>query len=305
MESFLVFLSAVFAAPFFSGVILKVKAFFGGKKGPSVFIPYYTLIKLFQKASVYSKSTTYIFKLSPMISLTIGLLTLLFFPFAGRASVLSFNGDIIAIVYFMALGRFFTILAALDTASPFEGMGAAREAYFSIIAEATLFMILLLFYLMNRELNLSSYLMQEKSIFLWKTAGSSLLFIIVSLFMLLLAENSRVPVDDPSTHLELTMIHEVMILDHSGPDLALIELGASLKLLFYASFIARLIFPFDCGYTLFNVFFFFMAVGVVYVAIGITESMTARFKMTSVPIFIMMSFALAFFATVFNWELIK
>jgi formate hydrogenlyase subunit 4 len=304
MESFLLFLIAVFTAPFFSGIILKTKAFFAGKQGPSVFIPYYTLIKLFGKGSVYSKSTTYIFKLSPMMSLTIGLLILLFFPFAGHPSVMSFNGDILVIVYFLALGRFFTILAALDTASPFEGMGAAREAYFSIIAEATLFMILLLFYLINKDLNLSSFFIQEKSIYLWKVAGASLVFIIVSLFMLLLAENSRVPVDDPATHLELTMIHEVMILDHSGPDLALIELGASLKLLFYASFIARLVFPFDCGHILFNSFFFFMTVSIVYIVIGITESITARFKMPNIPIFIMMSFALAFFATVFNWEFI-
>jgi formate hydrogenlyase subunit 4 len=147
----------------------------------------------------------------------------------------------------MGLGRFFTIAAAMDTASPFEGMGAAREAYFPIICEATTFMILIFFYRLTGELQLSAYFTEGNTIGLWNMAGAPLLFIVISFFIILLTENSRVPVDDPATHLELTMIHEVMVLDHSGPDFGLIELGSFCKLFFYSTIVSRLLLPFDLG----------------------------------------------------------
>ena len=142
--SILLWFAAILMAPFFSGLILKVKAFFGGKKGPPLLINYYTLIKLFKKGSVYSTSTTFIFKLGPMVSLCAATVVLMFLPIAGQPPLFSFNGDVILLLYLLGLGRFFTIAAAMDTASPFEGMGAAREAYFPIICEATLFMVLIL-----------------------------------------------------------------------------------------------------------------------------------------------------------------
>ena len=145
IQSILLWLAAILAAPFFSGLILKIKAFFGGKKGPPVLINYYTLIKLFKKGSVYSNSTTFMFKLGPIISLAASLTVLMFLPIAGYNPVFSFNGDVIFVLYVLGLGRFFTIAAAMDTASPFEGMGAAREAYFPIICEAAMFMILIFF----------------------------------------------------------------------------------------------------------------------------------------------------------------
>ncbi|MBW2176256.1 MAG: NADH-quinone oxidoreductase subunit H, partial [Deltaproteobacteria bacterium] len=137
IKSIFFWVLAILLAPFFSALILKVKAFFGGKKGPPLLINYYTLIKLFQKGSVYSTSTTFVFKLGPMVSLSAAVTALLFLPFAGHPPVFSFKGDLIFILYLLGLGRFFTIAAAMDTASPFEGMGAAREAYFPIICEAT------------------------------------------------------------------------------------------------------------------------------------------------------------------------
>ena len=305
IESLLPWLLAICAAPFLSAVILKVKAFFGGKKGPPVLINYFTLIKLLKKGSVYSTSTTFLFKLGPMVSLGAALTALTFLPIAGCKPVFAFNGDVIFIFYLLGLGRFFTICAAMDTASPFEGMGAAREAYFPIICEATLFMVLILFYLLTEKLELAAYFAAGQPRGLWQIAGSPLLFVVLALFIILLTENSRVPVDDPATHLELTMIHEVMVLDHSGPDLALIELGSFCKLFFYASMIATLIVPFDLGHPVLNLGLYLAGLLGVYLAVGVTESVMARYRMDLVPKFVLTSFALAFFATVITLEFIR
>ncbi len=298
MESMLSFLLATLAAPLFPGIILKVKAFFAGKKGPPLLIKYYTLAKLLRKGSVYSTSTSFVFKMGPTVSFATALMALLFFPLAGVKPVFFFHGDVIVLFYIMGIGRFFTILAALDTASPFEGMGAAREAFFSTLAEATVFMVLILFYRMNGSLSFTDYFQSQNPITLMSPNGSLLLFVVVSMFMILLTENSRVPVDDPATHLELTMIHEVMILDHSGPDLALIELGAFYKLFFYAAFISHLLIPAKFAGGAAGGAVFVGTLAMIYVAIGVTESITARFKMNLVPKYILTSFALVTFAAI-------
>jgi len=305
IKSIILWALAILLAPFFSAVILKVKAFFGGKKGPPLLINYYTLIKLFKKGSVYSTSTTFLFKLGPMVSLCTAVTALMFLPIAGQQPVFSFNGDVIFILYLLGLGRFFTIIAAMDTASPFEGMGAAREAYFPIICEATMFMILILFYMLTGDLRLAAYFSGGQPLALWQAAGSPLLFVVISFFIILLTENSRVPVDDPATHLELTMIHEVMVLDHSGPDFGLIELGSFCKLFFYSTIVASLILPLKLDHFAANIGLFSAALIIVYTAAGIMESVMARYRMDRVPKFILTSFALAFFATIITLEFIK
>jgi formate hydrogenlyase subunit 4 len=305
IESIILWVLAILLAPLFAGIIFKVKAFFGGRLGSPLLINYYTLIKLMKKGSVYSNSTTVIFKLGPIISLCTAIVALMFLPIAGRAPIFSFNGDIIFILYLLGLGRFFTIAAAMDTASPFEGMGAAREAYFPIICEATMFMILIFFFRLTGELQLSAYFAGGSTIALWNLAGAPLLFIVIAFFIILLTENSRVPVDDPATHLELTMIHEVMVLDHSGPDLGLIELGSFCKLFFYSTIVSRLILPFDYGLSAITVGLFLVGLIIVYVAIGVTESVIARYRMDKVPQFILTSFALAFFATIITLEFLR
>lgn len=302
MKSGVLLIISLFLAPFFSAVIQKVKAFLSGRHGPPLFINYFTLTKLLAKGSVYSNSTTFIFRLSPVISLVVSMTALLFMPFAGRPPIISFQGDIILVLYLFGLARFFTICAALDTASPFEGMGAAREAYFAFLCEAVVFTVLVLFYRLNGALSLAGYFTGQDAINLWRPGGALLLLVVAAMFIVLLTENARVPVDDPATHLELTMIHEVMILDYSGPDLAFIELGAFLKLIFYAAFIANLILP-SSQYVFTGFTSYFTVLLAVYVAIGVIESITARFKMDLVPKFILTSFALAFFATVLVLEL--
>jgi formate hydrogenlyase subunit 4 len=305
MESIIMLFLAMLLAPLYAAVILKVKAFFGGRKGSPLRIHYSTLLKLLRKGSVYSNSATYVFKLGPMVSLGAATTALLFLPIAGRPPLLSFTGDVILLFYLLGFGRFFTIAAAMDTASPFEGMGAAREAYFPIICEATLFMILVLFYILTGKLELASYFSGGQPLILWKTMGTPLLFVIIALFMVMLTENSRVPVDDPATHLELTMIHEVMVLDHSGPDLALIELGSFFKLFFYATLITCLVFPFSLTNPTADACLFLVVLGLVFMAIGVIESVMARYRMDKVPQFVLTSFALVFFATVITLEFLK
>lgn len=305
MKSLLLLILAMLLAPLYSALMLKVKAFFGGKKGPPLLINYHTLIKLLKKGSVYSTSSTLIFKLGPLVSLSAAAMALLFLPMAGQRPLLSFDGDVIFVLYLLGLGRFFTIAAAMDTASPFEGMGAAREAYFPIICEATLFMMLVLFYILTGEIHLAAYFSGAQPLGLWQAAGASLLFVVIALFIVLLTESSRVPVDDPATHLELTMIHEVMVLDHSGPDLAMIELGAFFKIFFYATFIARLACPVSLGTPAADALLFFAVLALVYVAVGVTESVMARYRMDKVPQFVLTSFALVSFATVITMEFIR
>lgn len=299
MESIISLAIAIGAAPLFPGIILKVKAFFAGKQGPPLLIKYYTLFKLLKKGSVYSNSTSFVFTMGPTISLASALIALFFFPFAGCHSLFSFHSDVIVLFYLMGIGRFFTVIAAMDTASPFEGMGAAREVFFSTIAELSIFTVLILFYRLTGSLSFSEYFVGENPISLVGASGALIVFVVVAMFMVLLTENSRVPVDDPATHLELTMIHEVMILDHSGPDLALIELGGFYKLYFYAAFVTHLIFPFSStNGLLLNTLIFLVIMTAVYATIGLVESVMARFKMNLVPKFILTSFALVFFAAI-------
>ncbi len=305
MESIFSFCFAILIAPLLPAVIQKVKAYFAGKQGPPLLINYYTMIKLLKKGSVYSTSTTFVFRIGPVVGCATSLMMLLFFPLAGVAPVFSFHGDVLILFYLMGLGRFFTILAALDTASPFEGMGAAREAFFSTLAEATVFGILILFFRITGSLSFAEFFSGTQPIAITGAHGAQLILVIIGLYIVMLTENSRVPVDDPATHLELTMIHEVMILDHSGPDLALIELGAWFKILFYSAFLSMLLNPFQLQNVWLNGLLFYAVVTFVYMSIGTVESITARYRMNMVPKFILTPFILVFFALILTMELIK
>lgn len=289
---------AVISAPLLSMIIVKVKAWFCGRRGPAWLQNYSTLTKLVQKTPVYSNSTTFIFRLSPVITMAGILTALCLLPIAGRPPLLSFAGDVILLFYLLGLGRFFIISAAMDTASPFEGMGAAREALFGTLAEATVFVVLIFFERLQGGASLASYLGIHTNAGLWGNAGAAAIMIIIALFMVLLTENARVPVDDPATHLELTMIHEVMVLDHSGPELALIEAGSWLKLFFYSAFIADILCPLRGRPLDFPLFA--LTVISIYILIGLIESITARYKLNMVPKFILISFALALFALIFS-----
>ena len=298
--SVLFWFSGLILAPLLIGVVNRTKAFFGGRKGQSFFQLYYDLHKLIQKGSVYSQTSTWIFQLSPPLGLAALMISLFFVPAAGLSSPFSFTCDFIFIVYALGLIRFFTVLSAMDTGSAFEGMGASRAVQFALIAEAALLSGLAVLAIITGKFTLS-----EIYEVLWTPgldhAGASLLLVAGMLLLVMLAENARIPVDDPTTHLELTMIHEVMVLDHSGIDLAFIEYSAALKLWLFAALMAGLTMPLRTGQQAIDMAVTITGVFLVAIILGIIESTMARLRMLRVPQMLVLS--LAFSLAAFLWTL--
>lgn len=263
--------------PLLLGIVNKTKAVFAGRVGPPVLQPYYDLAKLWRKGSVFSTSTTWVFKAGPVVGVATAVLAAMLVPIAGHAP-LSFEGDAILFAYLFALGRFFTVAAALDTGSAFEGMGAAREATFSSLAEPALFFGLLVLGRLSRSLSLATMLAGS-----WPPrATAPLLLVVAALFIVLLAENSRIPFDDPNTHLELTMIHEVMVLDHGGPAFGAVLYGASVKLSVLAAVVVGVALPHPAD-PLLAWAIVLAGLLAVAVAIGVVESAMARLRLVHVP----------------------
>jgi formate hydrogenlyase subunit 4 len=283
--------------PVLLGVINKTKALFAGRVGPPVLQPYWDLIKLLQKGSVFSQTTTWVFKAGPVVSLVTSLVALMMLPLGGPVAPLSFPGNLILLAYLFGLGRFFTATAALDTGSPFEGMGAAREVTFACLAEPAFFFGLLVLAKLSGSLQLDVMLGRSLATE-WTTSGASLALVLLSWFIVLLVENCRVPFDDPNTHLELTMIHEVMVLDHSGPALGLILYGAALKLFAFAALVVHLALPLATGHGWLDWPVFLGGTLLVAVAIGVVESTMARLKMTHVPILLVAACLLSAFGVI-------
>src|SRR5438876_6360001 len=275
-------LLALAMPPLLLGVIAKTKAFFAGRVGPPVLQPYYDLIKLVQKGSVFSTTTTWVFRAGPVVGLVTAALAVLLIPLTRSSAPISFTGDLILLAYLLGLGRFFTATAALDTGSSFEGMGAAREVTFACLAEPAFFLGLLVLAKLSGSLQLAGMLSSSLASH-WPTAGASLALVLLSWFIVLLAENSRIPFDDPNTHLELTMIHEVMVLDHSGPAFGMILYGAALKLFVFGALVVRLAVPVASGSAWLDWPIFVAGMLAMAVLVGLVESTMARLKMTHVP----------------------
>ncbi len=264
---------ALVLAPLLLGVINRVKAFFGGRRGKPLLQTYFDLIKLLRKGMVVSRTTTWMFRLGPLLGLAAPLVALLLLPQAGSPGLVSFPCDFILLAYLMGAGRMAIMLAAMDTGSSFEGMGASREAAFGALAEPVFFLTLLAGAGVAHGFSLASILSGMH-------AGSLPdVLLALSLFALLLTENARIPVDDPNTHLELTMIHEVMVLDHSGPDQAFITYGSALKLWIYASIFSGLLLPLNGDTPLFSLGISLAGVFGTAVLVGVIESVTARLRM--------------------------
>jgi formate hydrogenlyase subunit 4 len=290
-------LLALALPPLLLGVIGKTKALFAGRIGPPLLQPYYDLIKLFRKGSVFSTTTTWVFRAGPVVGLVTAAIAVLLIPLANATAPISFTGDLILLAYLLGLGRFFTASAALDTGSAFEGMGAAREVSFACLAEPALFLGLLVLAKLSGSLQLAGMLGSSLGSH-WPTAGASLALVLLSWFIVLLAENSRIPFDDPNTHLELTMIHEVMVLDHSGPAFGMILYGAAIKLFVFGALVVRLAFPWTTGSSWLDWPIFVGGMLVVAVMIGVVESTMARLRMTHVPILLVAACLLSAFGVI-------
>ncbi len=273
---------ALLFPPLLLGVIGKTKAAFAGRVGAPFFQPYFDLIKLFRKGSVFSETTTWVFRAGPLITVSATLVAALLIPLGRHDAPLSFSGDLILFAYLFGLSRFFTTVAALDTGSSFEGMGAAREVTFSCLTEPTLFFSLLTLARLSKSLSLSTILTYPTPT-IWLATGASMLLLVGALFITLLAENSRIPFDDPNTHLELTMIHEVMVLDHSGPAFGIILYGAALKLFVLGAVFVDIAFPLSTGNSLIDWGFFIISMLALAVAIGTVESVMARLRLVRIP----------------------
>lgn len=270
------------AAIFFTGIIIRTKSLASGRKGPGILQPIWDVVRLFRKGAVYSQTTSFIFQVAPTIYFSSIIMAILVVPFGQSKGIISFDGDFIFFAYVLALGKFFNIIAALDTGSSFEGMGASREALYSMFAEPA-------FFILMGSLALLSGHTSFQEMFASLHIGSQISYALAALatFVILLIamiENSRMPIDDPKTHLELTMIHEVMILDNSGFDLGLILSAGYLKFAMYGALIVNLfigVIPYQYSIPGFFAIQFLMAV-----TIGLIESFMARFRMSHNPQFI-------------------
>jgi formate hydrogenlyase subunit 4 len=282
----------LFAPPLFLGVIQRVKASVAGRTGPPLLQPYRDLARLFRKGAVYSSTTTWLFRAGPIVSLSAILCAGLLVPLHSGFAPLGFPGDVIAFASLLALARFATLLAALDTGSSFEGMGASREASFAALAEPALFLGLAIACI---PAGAASFEAAWASL-PWETWGAAhpaMLAAAGAIFLYLIAENARIPVDDPATHLELTMIHEVTVLDHGGVDLGFILYGSAIKLFLVGSLFVHLILPVPAGGGWAGAAVLLAGQLLLAIIVGGVESSMARLRMPRVPQFLIGASVLA------------
>ncbi len=297
MMSILNAILVMLIAPLVIGVINRTKSLMAGRKGPPILQVYYDVVKLIRKRTVLSGTTTWIFLAGPAIAVATAVVATLFLPIGNQPPVISFTGDILVFIYLFALARFFVASAAMDTGSAFEGMGASREVTFSALAEPAILFGLLALARVSGSLILSDMLAVAKS-GAWEKASASVVLIVISWFIVLLAENSRVPFDDPNTHLELTMIHEVMVLDHGGPAFGFIQYGEALKFTLFCILVATLVVPKSSGIPFLDIGITALTVVVTGVVVGLVESSMARLRLVRVPQLLITATLLAAFAVV-------
>ena len=230
-------LALVALAPLVSGIIRKIKNNLRMRQGPGILQPYYNLIKLFGKDEVISVNTSWIFTVTPYVVLVSSVLALMLVPVFVSDVSMNYMGDFLLIIFILALGRFFLALAGLDAGSSFGGMGSSREMFISSFVEPVVVMVIFVV-----ALNAHSTGLQVISAV--PVLSLPLIIAATAMMFVIIAETSRIPVDNQETHLELTMVHEAMVLEYSGRSLALIELAAHVKQIVFFSLIASVILPF-------------------------------------------------------------
>ncbi len=279
-------------SPLLLGVVARTKAFFAGRSGPPLFQNYADLLKLLRKGTVYSRTTTWVFRAAPVVALSSSAAALALLPAGGVGAAIAFPGDLLFLAFILGAGRWFTMLGALDTGSSFEGMGASREATFATFAEPALFIALAATALATGSASLTGMLgaLTPQA---WSRAGPALVLVAAAVFAVLLTECSRIPVDDPSTHLELTMIHEVMVLDHSGPDLAFLLYGSALKFWAIGAVLVGIAVPVRTGSAATDMTAFLGGMLLVAILVGVVESSMARLRLIRVPQFLVGAAAFA------------
>ena len=277
-------------SPLFAGLVNKQKAILTGRIGAPILQPYFELQKIFKKETINATSSSFISRISPLINLVTLVIAAAMLPVGFWKPLISFSGDIILFAYILGLARFFQILAAMDIGSSFEGMGAAREATFALFAEPIFFF----------TIGSISFISGFTSLFdiyhsIELTNISYGVFIIIcsiSVFMLAVSECSRMPVDDPNTHLELTMIHEVMILDNSGIDLFLYQYSSYIKLFIYAILEISFFYPFSQQSYMLGILIFITGSAALTFVLGVVETIISRSKMKNIPQYLLFATAI-------------
>ena len=288
-------------APLLVGFIRWLKARLQGRLGAPPWQPYYEIAKLFGKEAVVSHTASWLFKATPFVVFSTSVAVASLVPLVlALPDPLAF-GDLFAVVYLLLLGTFFLALAGLDTGSPFGGMGASREMTVVALTEPTVALSIVALALKAGSTSFSQIVTRtiaEPGMAL----GPGHLLAFAALFIVTLAETGRLPVDNPSTHLELTMIHEAMVLEYSGPYLALVEWGAALKLLIFLALAANLFVPWGIATTLapaalmVGAATFVLKLAILAVAIAVLESRVAKLRLFRVPELLSASFVLALLA---------
>ena len=289
-------------APLVTGIIRKVKAYMQSRQGPPVLQPYYDLRKLFAKGSVVSNDASWLFNLTPYACMAAVTVAALLVP-AFYAQTFGFVGDLIVLIYLLAMMRFFMALSALDTGSTFGGMGSSREMYISSIVEPTMLLSIFAMALVAGTTSLGpiSGLIASSGLDL---VTPSLALAAAAFFIATLAENARVPFDNPATHLELTMIHEAMLLEYSGKQLALMELSSMTKLVIFLSILANVFFPWGIAGDAsapalgLGLAAFLLKIVLLAVAIALVESSIAKMRLFRLPNLLTVAFILALLAVI-------
>jgi len=275
-------LAVLLAAPLLLGVINRVKAVIAGRRGAPLLQVYRDIAKLLHKGAVYSRTTTWVLRAGPIVALAATAAALAVVPLAGAPAPAAFAGDLLLLAGLLALARFATVLAALDTGSAFEGMGASREVLLAALAEPALLVALAALARASGTTSLSAMLVAVSPSG-WRAEAPALGLAAAALFVVFLTENARVPIDDPTTHLELTMIHEVMVLDHGGVDLAFAEAAAAAKLAVLGSLVVGVVVPVRSGGPLLEGLAFAAGLAGLAVAVGVVESTMARMRLLRLP----------------------
>jgi len=281
-------------SPLLTGIIRKIKAWMQCRAGASVFQPYRDLWKQLRKGTVMSREASWLFLMIPYVCLGAMLCLAVILPvFTARS--MGGVGDMVAAIYVLAIFRFMMVLGGLEGGSSFGGMGSSREMMISAIVEPTLLLSIFSVAAISGSTDLSAI----SSFF--ATSGSSalspsLFLAAAAIFISLMAENSRVPFDNPATHLELTMVHEVMALDHGGPDLGFIVYGSALKMWILGALIVNIVIPIHAVSAWPDILLFIMGMLLLAVAVGVVESVMARLRLLQVPQLLVGAFGLAILA---------
>jgi len=295
----------VLCAPLVRGIIARGKASLQRRQGASIWRPYAELFKLFRKEELVPPTSSAIFRAAPVVLFGATVCAAAFLPVLHASALMASRGDFILLVYLLALARFFLSLGALDGGSAFGGMGASREALVSSLAEAPFLLGLAAVAILAHRAELAGMVAWtlEQNVF---DISAVHMLALTSLAMVTLAETGRMPVDNPTTHLELTMIHEGMVLEYSGPSLALVEWAAAIKLHLMLALLVALFFPWGMtsqtsGWGLAAALLFYVVkVAVLMALLSVVESAMAKLRMYLVPDFLGVASAVSALAVIFT-----